>query len=40
MGRGQAEWGETRSERGAASVEHVGLVALVAMLLVAVVAAV
>jgi hypothetical protein len=38
MEKGPAGWG--RRERGAASVEHVGLVALVALLLVGVVAAV
>lgn len=37
---GLAGWGERGKQRGAASVEHVGLVALIAVLLVTVVAAV
>lgn len=40
MKKGLAGWGKSGRERGAASVEHVGLVALVALLLVGVVAAV
>lgn len=40
MKKGLAGWGGRNRQRGAASVEHVGLVALVALLLVAVAAAV